>query len=539
MLRHPLAVSGSQEPLERAILAGDTNAIEAILKSDRALASKPFRGRQTPLALAVICNNPKPAIDLLIAYGADINARGDPFNTTPLQNAAWAGKLESVKALLAHHPDVNAANDNAQSGTGDGSTALNFALVGNNKEIFSLLIEAGADLNRGRSVLAQCMGYASGRDSWAEYILSKGADPNRFSPKADRFPPVIQAVLSGNTNYIGALIRHGVDLRARYLNGADNYSPLELAMNNDRLDIARMLQNYVLEEQSNTANFAAAHGDLNALRDLLQRNPEKLEEQDELGFTPLVWAAQAGQEPAAELLLSLGANPNAKNKGGRCPIDWAATAGHLPLVRLLAANSTNLNLTLFLAIQQQQVEVARFLLEHGANPNIHYPAGNGTMPLHLVARQGNVAAARLLMEHGAQINGLEQNNSTPLEYAVLESSKEMIDLLFANGATVPKHSNSWSIFQHWALGAGDTNVANVLLSHGADVKAKDYSGQTPLHFAAQQGQIQAVDWLLRNGASVNARNQNGKTPLGLLYQRRGRITRPDVAELLRKNGGRK
>src|SRR5258708_34220600 len=135
---------------------------------------------------------------------------------------------------------------------------------------------------------------------------------------------------------------------------------------------------------------------------LISKKPQSIEEKDDLGSTPLAWAAKAGQKDSAELLLSLGANPNATNSGDRYPIDWAATSGHLPLVELLADKTSNdKRITLFFAVQQQQVPVTKFLLEYGANPNIHYPAGNTTMPLHLAAGQGNIEEPRLLLEHGA------------------------------------------------------------------------------------------------------------------------------------------
>lgn len=465
-----LHLGDPREPLERAMSLGDTRTVAHILKSNPALANKPFRfGHMTPLFYATECRNPKTNVDLLIASGADINAESGGFNLTPLQQAAWSGNLEAVKALLAHKPDVNAATEN-------GETALSYAFVADNKEIFNLLLDNGANINHGRSALAECMIYGGGRDTWPEFLLSKGADPNR---RGDQFTPIIQAIMNGNTNYVAALLRHHVDLNVQYFNGADDFSPLELAMDEGRLDLALMILNYALEGRSNTVSFAAAHGDLDALRKFLQKNPQNMEEKDELGFTPLAWAAEAGQKDSAELLLSLGANPNATTKAGRHPLDWAASAGHLPLVELLAAKGANdLSVALFLAIQQQQVPVARFLLEHGANPNIHYPASNTTMPLHLAAGQGNIEEARLLLEHGAQINGVEQNNSTPLEYAVGGSSKEMVELLFANGATNPnKGSGYWSIFHEWALGAGDTNIATVLLFHKADVNAKGSDGQ--------------------------------------------------------------
>jgi len=528
-------------PLERAMDHRDPQALEKILKANPSLANKPLRfGHMTPLFYATMFTNPKTNIDLLIKSGADINAKSGGFNLTPLQQAAWSGKLEAVKALLTHKPDVNAATE-------DGDTALTYAFVADSKEIFNLLLDNGADINHGRSALAECMIYGGGRDSWPEFLLSKGADPNRQGTKADRFMPIIQAVLNGNTNYVAALLRHHVDLGVRYVNGADDFSPLELAMDERHLDIALMLQNYVLESRSNTVSFAAAHGDVDALHNLLKKNPQSIEEKDELGFTPLAWAAKAGQKDSAELLLSLGANPNAPNSGGRYPIDWAATSGHLPLVELLADKTSNdQRITLFFAIQQQQVPVAKFLLEHGANPNIHYPACNLGTPLDLAAQQGNVEAARLLLEHGADVNGQANGcgriNYTPLDTAVSGSKAEMVELLFTNGATIPnKGSGYWSIFQEWALGAGDTNIAALLLGHGANVNATDGEGKTALHFAAQQGTLQAVEWLLKNGADVNAKDNKGTTPLSLTkFRNRGREVekRKDIADLLRKFGAK-
>ncbi|MEI8289074.1 MAG: ankyrin repeat domain-containing protein [Verrucomicrobiota bacterium] len=529
----PEAFGDPRSPLERAIVFNDTNAVEKILKSNPSLANKSFRfGNETPLFRATICNNPKANIDLLVKNGADINAKSGGFNLTPLQQAAWGGKIEAVKALLALKPDVNATTES-------GDTALTYAFVAGSKEIFNLLLDNGADINHGRSALAGCMIYGSGKDSWPEFLLSKGADPNRKGTDADRFVPIIQAIIGGKTNYVAALLKYHVDLNTRYINGADNFSPLELAMDEGHLDIAFMLQNYVLQSRSNTVSFAAANGNLDAIRSFLQKSPQSIEEKDELGFTPLAWAAKTGQKDAVSLLLSFGANPNATNSGGRYPIDWAATSGHLPVVELLSDKTSNdQNITLFLAVQQQQVSVVKFLLEHGANPNIHFPAGNSEAPLHIAARLGNVEAAKLLLAHGAHVNELEQNGWTPLQCAVSGTSKGMIELLFTNGASV-QNAHGWTVFQIWSLGAGDTNIAVILLAHGANINAKDHEGKIALHFAVQQGTLQSVEWLLKNGAEVNARDNKGVTPLSLTkYRNRGREVqkRKDLAELLRKYG---
>src|SRR5581483_8070362 len=93
----PASLEGPRSPLERAMDAGDTNAVERILKSNPALANKLFRfGNETPLFRAAESRNPKANIDLLVERGADINAKSGGFKLTPLQQAAWSGNIEAV-----------------------------------------------------------------------------------------------------------------------------------------------------------------------------------------------------------------------------------------------------------------------------------------------------------------------------------------------------------------------------------------------------------------------------------------------------------
>jgi hypothetical protein len=151
--KSPETLGDSRSGLGRAMDHGDIQALEKILKSNPSLANKKIRNNDTPLNMAIRYQHPKEIIELLLKYGADINAKGWPFEMTPLQAAASEGKTEAVKALLAHHPDVNATNDDSKNGTGDGSTALNCAFTADNKEIFNLLLDVGADINHGRSAL--------------------------------------------------------------------------------------------------------------------------------------------------------------------------------------------------------------------------------------------------------------------------------------------------------------------------------------------------------------------------------------------------
>lgn len=527
------------EPLWRAITFGDTQAVERMLKSNPSLANRPFRfGRETPLFRAVICKNPKETIDLLIASGADINARSGGFSLTPLQQAVWSGKMEAVKALLAHKPDVNAVNADNMTALHYGISVYMNAVFSNStnnvgKEIMELLLANGADINHGYPILLAASHHAK-NTGLIEFLLSKGANVN-VQENYRGETALNLAIVSGNKDALQLMLDHHPDLK---LHGGNYGTALATAIHMGRLDLALLIHDHVLQERKNTIGFAAAQGTVDELRDLLQNNPQGIAEQDELGFTPLHCAAAAGRTDAAEVLISAGARTDVADGVDLHPLEWAALTGHLPVVVLLVGKgASDPNAALFLAAEQGQNPVARFLLEHGADPNAHYKSP--VTALHTAAQQGNVELARLLLEHGAHVNSVEQNGSTPLDYAVGGTSKELIELLFVHGATVQhKPHGPWSIFHEWALRAGDTNIAELLLSHGADVNVRDGDGQTPLHFAVQQGQLQAVEWLLKHGAEFNARDAKGKTPLGLLHGRRGRVIRPDVAALLQRSGAK-
>ena len=85
------------------------------------------------------------------------------------------------------------------------------------------------------------------------------------------------------------------------------------------------------------------------------------------------------------------------------------------------------------------------------------------------------------------------------------------------------------------LEAGESGNIEAIKQHladGADVNAKNKIGYTPLHWTAQNGHKEAVELLIAEGADVNAKTNDGRTPLDLV------IRRPELADLLRKHGGK-
>src|SRR4030095_12671335 len=92
----------------RACATGDTEAVRTLLAEEPALARERLTGETTGLHLA----GPHPdVVRVLLAHGADPNARDGGDNATPLHFAAAHGDVESVRLLLDAGADVHGTGD--------------------------------------------------------------------------------------------------------------------------------------------------------------------------------------------------------------------------------------------------------------------------------------------------------------------------------------------------------------------------------------------------------------------------------------------
>ena len=108
---------------------------------------------------------------------------------------------------------------------------------------------------------------------------------------------------------------------------------------------------------------------------------------------------------------------------------------------------------------------------------------------------------------------------------------------------------------------GHVDAAKLIISKGGEVNAKNKDGSVPLHGASFLGRVDIVKLLLDNKANLNLKNAMGETPLdsaaaewnaqiqgivqfvGTILQikvdaNEVKAGRPQVAELLRQNGGK-
>jgi ankyrin repeat protein len=199
-----------------------------------------------------------------------------------------------------------------------------------------------------------------------------------------------------------------------------------------------------------------AAGDLSGVQELLDSHPElanALIEKTDKGrgtysISVLCFSLERRQPQIAKALLEAGANPTL-NIGFRSPLCMAALEGYTELIPLLA--------------------------QKGDNPNLADEYGHP--PLALAK---NVQTAQALLDSGADVNARNDKDETPL---------------------------------HFRATLGDIEVAALLIKHGANVNAKDNQGLTPLHKASSECLPEKADLLIDHGADVNSSDNKGQNAL--------------------------
>ncbi|XP_071441902.1 ankyrin repeat and SOCS box protein 16-like [Hetaerina americana] len=167
-----------------------------------------------------------------------------------------------------------------------------------------------------------------------------------------------------------------------------------------------------------------------------------------------------------------------------------------------------------LAIKNGHLEVARMLLEAGADPNRRYFFG---AEINLVPPM-QVDVLHLLLTYGADPDTRDRAGLTPLMKAArLPQGIESVLLLISFGADVnacADERNDLRSVLHYAVLSGNVATVNLLLRQGARPNfSSDYGQPTPMHLAVLRGDPEIVRLLLEAGANANIPARVIGTPL--------------------------
>lgn len=233
--------------------------------------------------------------------------------------------------------------------------------------------------------------------------------------------------------------------------------------------------------------------------ELLQRFAQRIptidwNERDETGSTVLFDVL--GHSPPADIqdaqlelfryLMDRGSDPNVVDRLGQSPASWAVIYGHTGVLRELISRAVSLS--------TREIQTGRTLL-------------------HLAALELQPECARLLLEAGHEVNARDNDGETPLITAVHEGSLEIVKLLLSYDADVRILDNQKRTAMSICGMQGSCDIARLLINHHCPVLARDAGGSTALHFAVSESHLELIKLLFEAGAEIDARDKDLSTPL--------------------------
>ncbi len=479
--------------------AAESTLLDVVERGDRAAAlamltkganpNTPGPDGTTALMWAA-ANDDVELVRALLKAGADVKAKNH-FGTTAITEAAILGSAPILDALLKAGADANTTNP-------EGETPLMAAARSGKVDAARLLVEAGADVNARESFgqqTALMWASAQSQPEMVKFLASKGADLNARGVIRQWERKVI------------------TEPRPKDLNRG-GFTPLLYAAREGCVECAKHLA------------AAGADPDL--------EDPERI--------TPLVMALMNLHFEVAAALINAGADVDKWDFFGRSPLYMAADVSTLPVKGngAMAVLPSEDSVT--------ALDVAKLLLEKGANPNLQLKRrppyrdvpqdrggdtilAQGATPLLRAARAGDAPFVELLLKHKALVDLPSKEGVTPLMAAagvefgdrvtrgrnrtddgVLATMKLLLDAgADINARMVSERRNP--------VPEGTSQAASyaiILRARPGQVPtANAVPDQTALHGAAQRGFNPFVKFLVEHGADLTAKDVVGRTALDL------------------------
>ncbi|XP_031410443.1 poly [ADP-ribose] polymerase tankyrase-2 [Meleagris gallopavo] len=385
--------------------------------------------KSTPLHLAAGYNRVK-IVQLLLQHGADVHAK-DKGDLVPLHNACSYGHYEVTELLVKH---CAAASPYPKR-----------------KQVCELLLRKGANINEKTKDFLTPLHVASEKahNDVVEVVVKHEAKKlctvqsvNCRDIEGRQSTPLHFAAGYNRVSVVEYLLQHGADVHAKDKGGL---VPLHNACSYGHYEVAELL---------------VKHGAVVNVADLWK-------------FTPLHEAAAKGKYEICKLLLQHGADPTKKNRDGNTPLDLVKD-GDTDIQDLLRGDAALLD-----AAKKGCLARVKKLCSPD-NVNCRDTQGRHSTPLHLAAGYNNLEVAEYLLQHGADVNAQDKGGLIPLHNAASYGHVDVAALLIKYNACV-NATDKWAFTPlHEAAQKGRTQLCALLLAHGADPTLKNQEGQTPL-----------------------------------------------------------
>lgn len=194
----------------------------------------------------------------------------------------------------------------------------------------------------------------------------------------------------------------------------------------------------------------------------IKKNPKVLNLEDDNGSSGLMLIAYSGLEKVFEQAIKLKKTFS---------FHESIVAGRMEAIKnyLEQSNTDLVNIysndgftPLSLAAFFNQTEIAKLLVENGADPNISATNLSKVNALHSAIAKENYELCEILLAKGADVNAVQMQNITALHSAVHRGNLELTKLLIENGASIDSKMDNGDTAPIIAEREGHKSIAEYL-----------------------------------------------------------------------------
>jgi ankyrin repeat protein len=470
-------------------------------------------------------------LGVVLAVGLATRGLGAAGSDLRLADAAMRMDREAVRTLLQQKIDVNASQP-------DGTTALHWAVRKDDLATVQMLLRAGARVDAATryGVTPLYLASVNGNAAAVDALLRGGADPNSATPGGET--ALMTAARTGRVDAVTLLLDKGAAVNAKE-NIRGQTALMWAVLENHPAVVTLLLargadvnaQTLVSVPDGTTGVPQATSGDIGAHGPGIYRS--RAVPSPSGAMTPLLFAAREGNLPMARLLLDARADVNRPSANGTGPMVVAITNNHIELAMFLldkgadpnAADNFYKRTPLYAAVEMRNPDYTR---------DTPPPVADAREPMELIeallARKANPnARANTTPFRGfyqVSANWANFDGQTPFLRAALSGDVTLMRLLLEHGADPNLGTNdgatplmaaagvNWVVAQTYSRSDEEyLAAARLCLERGNDVNAVNSQGFTAMHGAANRGFDAMIKLLAEHGAKLDVKDKQGRTPM--------------------------
>ena len=314
-------------------------------------------------------------------------------------------------------------------------------------------------------------------------LLEWGMEPNIIA-KVNGWTPAHTAAYINSPEMIDLLVEHGANLDIKNYKGK---TPLQLAYDNMYVEVTRAL----LKGNAKPIKLGSEYEENEEIKNMIRTQEAMFKD----------------HEPLWQNLIK-----NVKKQN----VDKVRERLNDPNIKINYIDSYN-KTALHYAVENNDYDMAKLLLENGANPNVRNNYSRRT-PILLAIDNNNYDMVELLLDHDSNPNriGLHKDRNVLQNALRKNANNEIVKLIASKIKNINNPNVDYNTALHNAVRYKKPEYVDILLEYGALPNRPNKDGNTPMHLAIKKGLENIAKKLIKHGANLDKKNKNNISPNDLL-----------------------